>query len=221
MKQVLSLLLAYVFVQTQSWALSGGPFGNTNTVQNVVGTYSGVLTPQAAAVVGGPSTSVGLFSLSQAATGNATGGIVVFVNGTPFNGTIVGLIDPSSGTLRGIVDAQSSFQVVFFVPQTTIVNGVTQTTFTRQTSSIFATGNIQARVQRQSASQTFTSTATTPARLTGTSSIDIFSAIGNNGQPNITQTVAFRVDGFKQSDTPGGATTFTVGQQQNNNNGTP
>lgn len=219
MKKVLSLLLAFVFVQTQSWAITGGPFDNANNVQNVVGTYSGVLTPQAAPVAGGTSTSLGLFSLSQPATGTATGGIVVFVNGAAFNGTITGLINPSTGVLRAIVDAVSSFVVVIFVPQTTVANGVTTTTQTRQSFPVSATGNIQASVRRQAVGQSFSGTATTPARLTGTASLDISLNVNGNGTPIVTNTAVFTVDGFKQSDTAGGATTFNIGTQQNSNNG--
>jgi hypothetical protein len=200
MKKVLSLLLAFVFLQTQSWALSGGPLVAGGPGSSLTGTYAGVLVPQLAPAVGA-STSIGLFTLATPDTGLATGTITVFVNGAAFNGTVTGVMDPKEGKFSGVVDAQSTFQVTIFVPVSTVVNGVTQTTFQAQNFDVFAQGSMDAEAFQDDNVNLFTTSASTPTRLQGTATLDIFFQIANDGTPVVTQTTVFDLDGFKQSDT--------------------
>jgi hypothetical protein len=201
MKQVLSLLMAFVFLQTQTWALSGGPFGGSSSTASLTGTYAGVLVPQIAPVIGA-ATSVGLFSLTQPDSGFTTGTISVFVNGTAFTGTIAGIMDPKDGTFRGVIDAQSSFQVSIPIQTTQIVNGVAVTTTTIQNFNVGAQGSMDCVVSLDLERNAFATIASTPSRVEGTATLDIFFTVDpNTGTPNITQTTAFDVDGFKQSDT--------------------
>src|SRR5687768_1508213 len=74
MQRVLSLLLAFTFLQTQSWALSGGPnYGGAG--QSIIGTYAGVLLPdlEAAALTGGlvqlDQNALGLFAIGIPSSG--------------------------------------------------------------------------------------------------------------------------------------------------------
>lgn len=189
MKQVLSLLMAFVFLQTQSWALSGGPFGSTAAGGTLTGTYAGVLVPQVA-VVGG-SASIGLFTLDHPDSGLTTGTISVFVNGAAFAGTISGVMDPKNGAFNGVIDATSTFQIQIVLPT------VPPTTLN---TNVFAQGNMEAEVSIDNEPGNFSTLASTPSRIEGTAALDIFFQIAADGTPVITQTALFDVDGFKQSD---------------------
>lgn len=194
MKKVLSLLVAFVFLQTQSWALSGGPVYPGGDLTTYTGTYAGVLIPQtaqnAAAVANPPASAIGLFTFKQPTTGFATGTLVTFVNGAAFNGTIQGVLDPQQGQFNGVLDATSSFQVVVLVP-----NG--QGGFTSQSYTVQASGSMDATVEIGLGSAG-TSGA---SRIHGSAALDVFFSILANGTPDVTQTVRFEVDGYKQSDT--------------------
>jgi hypothetical protein len=192
MKKVLSLLVSFVFLQTQSWALSGGPrFGGDSA--SFTGTYAGVLIPEfdPGAPVSTASASIGLFSLEQASKGFATGVLITFVNGAVFNGTIQGVIDPDGGVLNGIIDATSAFDVTEITPVIDPATGAT--TFVAQDFSVFAEGNIHAEVEGSNNSENGT-------RIRGTASLDIFFSILDDGTPEISETARFEVDGFKQID---------------------
>ncbi len=201
MKQVLSLLVCFVFLQTQSWALSGGPFGGSTASSSLTGTYAGVLIPQVAPAAG-TATSIGLFTLMQPDSGQATGSLLVFVNGTAFQGTITGVIDPGTGSLRAVVDATSTFTVTLPITVTSIVNGVPVTTTSVQQFPITAQGSIDATVRLDNSRNAFVTATGSPARIAGEATLDIFFRVDSTtGTPIITQTTGFIVDGFKQSDT--------------------
>jgi hypothetical protein len=201
MNRILSLLMVFVFLQTQSWALSGGPFGSGNASSTLTGTYAGVLVPQIAPVIG-TSSAVGLFSLVQADTGFATGTISLFINGTAFNGGITGIMDPKRGAFRGVINAASSITIQVPVSTTSIVNGVPVVTTTIQNRNISAQGNMDAEVAPDTERNAFLTTASSATRIKGTAVVDIFVTIDpTTGTPNVTQTTAFDVDGFKQADT--------------------
>ncbi len=195
MKLVLSLLLAFVFLQTQTWALSGGPFDSGTAVGGTLtGTYAGVLVPEVAPGVG-VATSIGLFTLAQPDSGFATGTISVFVNGAAFNGTITGVMDPGTGAFSGILDVASTFQVTFSVPG---ANGAVQLV----SFPVLGQGSLTAEVAPSSDRFQFSTTASSALRIEGTAILDVFFDIdGATGTPIITQTTSFSVDGFKQSDT--------------------
>lgn len=225
MKKVLSLLMAFVFVQVQTWAASGGPFSNPQTAKNFSGSYAGVLIPQTqvGAVAGAPAVdpnraaSIGLFTLAQPDVGPATGALVAFVNGAAFNGTITGIIDPNDNSFSGIVDATSTFQIRRLVPTTQIVNGIPVVITTAANFNVYAQGTLETEIEFStdpSPALTTTGARSTrfPARITGTAVLEIFADILPNGTPDVTQITAYEVDGFKQSDTVT-QTTFTFGGQ--------
>jgi hypothetical protein len=216
MKKVLSLLLVFVFLKAQALALSGGPVFS-NAQGNFVGIYSGVLVPKfttftsTATSSGSSSASIGLFTLSQPDTGIATGSVLLFVDGAPFSGVLNGLIDPDSAELNAVIDATSTFSVVIIVPTTTIVNGVPTTTFTTQSFSVSASGNMNARVVPTGFFSTNPNVSVTPSRLEGDASVDIYFHINSDGTPDVSKTAVFEVQGFKQSDVAGtGGTTTTI-----------
>ena len=107
MKQILSLLMCYVFLQTQSFALRGGPTSTGG--QKVQGAYSGVLIEN-----DGLGNDVGIFLLSANPNGASTGQVVIFSQsnstagpggpvGGPFGGN-GGESDIYSGTITGLSD---------------------------------------------------------------------------------------------------------------------
>ncbi len=192
MKKVLSLLVTFVLLQSQSWALSGGPVYPTSA-KNYKGTYSGVLIPDSTGVsTASSSAAVGLFSLAQPSSGLATGAALVFINGTAFTGTIQGIIDPKSGKLSGVIDAVSTYDIISVVGTTTV------------TSKLFATGSIKAKIVSD---PSFASAA----RIEGTSSLDVSGSVNKDGTPIISSTAIFQVDGFQQSTEVAATTTITFG----------
>jgi hypothetical protein len=223
MNKLLSLLLAFVFLQVQTWAHSGGPVYKNNA-SSYVGTYAGVLIPKGVTVTssgtasGTTTAAIGLFTMNSPDTGTATGAMVAFVDGAPFIGTIDGLIDPSNGRFRGILSATASYNVVIFVPQTTVTNGVTTTTFTRQTFPVLATGSMDARVRLSGESFVNSNGGSTANRLEGSASLNIFFLLNNDGTPNVSKIAEFSVDGFQQSTTITTTTTFNIGSNNTTNN---
>lgn len=116
MKKLLSLLLCYVFLQAETFALRGGPSGGSS--KKLTGSYSGIITQ-----VGG--SGVGLFLLTAQSAGASNGSIVFFsqtgttttrpgpigfgttssTGGRFYAGTITGLTDPSTGSYSGLFNA--------------------------------------------------------------------------------------------------------------------
>lgn len=113
MKKVLSLLLAYVVLDVQTWALSGGPvYTSGNLGAAVVGTYAGTLLPKAVnrifqnpAFTGqiNDANTLGLFILGIPASGEATGNFLFFQDGEAYFGGITGFVDPANGKLTALV----------------------------------------------------------------------------------------------------------------------
>lgn len=113
MKKVLSLLLAFVFLQVQTFALSGGPFGNTG-LNNIVGTYAGVFSGLSGTltnpVTGATTTasgtnSLGIFVMGVPSADLATGTVALFIEGVFYQGGILGLADPGEQKIVGISQA--------------------------------------------------------------------------------------------------------------------
>ncbi len=207
MKKILSLLLAFVFLQTQTWAIGGGPQG-TGGGAALVGTYAGVLIPTAQTkplVVGAQnSASIGLFVLAVPATGVAKGAAVAFVDGIAFTGDMTGIADPKKQTIVAIVEGISNFDVITLVP---VVDANGNVTFQEIITKIFAQGNLNAKFESSGGGvNPISGTAGGSSRLSGNASLDLFADLNANGTPNIFNTVKFRVDGFKQSATASAAT---------------
>lgn len=134
MKKVLSLLVAFVFMQEQTWALSGGPvYGGSQAA--VSGTYAGVFTGISGTAVDlglglvDPlgTNAVGLFVIGVPVTDLATGTSAIFIEGTFFQGGILGIADPNKQTLTGVAQAVhitqlTSFTDLFFGQSSKSVN---------------------------------------------------------------------------------------------------
>ena len=207
MKKVLSLLLAYAFLQAETWAIGGGP--NTNlSAAALVGTYAGVLIPRGQTLVQTgvvkSSAAIGLFGIGIPSTGFANGVAVAFVNGLAFTGNMTGIADPKDAKFTGLVEATSSSKVTSLVP---VIDANGNVIFQNVTSKVFAVGNIKANIDGagQISSVAGSSSA---VRLRGTSQLDLYQSLNGDGTPAITNTVKFSLDGFKQSES---STTVTIG----------
>jgi hypothetical protein len=208
MKRVLSFLLMIVFLQMQVttvFAKHGGPdFGGSGGGIDTVGTYAGTLVPVTSTTNSSNtsfSNSIGLFSLGVPDIGVADGACVVFIDGSAYDGTITGVVDPISGKLNGIVDTASTFVLVD--PANPTIN-----------YRVFASGNIEATI-RETASFSATSTAVTisfaTTRVKGTAALDVSSSVDANGAAIVTNSVSYIVDGFKQSSNVAASTSLTGG----------
>ena len=209
MKSVFPLLLCYVFMTAQTYAISGGPvFGGGNVT--TTGIYSGVIqgteesdTPTGTTeppipgdpvpndptggTGGTPSNALGLFTLNVPTTLLAAGTFILFADGEIFTGTINASVDPDNGQLKGLLEGTFDLNITTF-------NATGDPTTTAVTAS--AVGRINARV---TASNSFS--ATSLARLAGTANLDVsFGLIDvNTLMPIVARSITFTVTGFKQS----------------------
>jgi hypothetical protein len=173
MKKILSLLLCYVFLQTETFALRGGPGGSGS--KKLTGAYSGVLTQS-----GGPG--LGLFLLNAINSGASNGEIVFFAQVTAapgagpggfglgsstsgghyFSGSVTGLSDPTSGTFYGLFNALTTVTTVVgavTTSQTVNISGSMKLTVSAGTgsgNSQIITGTASAETAGVAAPSTYT-----------------------------------------------------------------
>jgi hypothetical protein len=114
MKKVLSLLVAYIFLETQMWALSGGPIFADASSTALTGSYAGSfvqknINPGAGFPLDALAPpSLGTFSIAVPVEGESTGTTVFFQGNVAFTGTIRGAADPNKRTITGIIQAVST-----------------------------------------------------------------------------------------------------------------
>lgn len=89
--------MCLVLTVSEGFALKGGPI--YPVAKNVVGTYSGVMTPTDA------SNTLGIFTVGIPDAGLATGTITIFTGIRTFVGTIRGFGNPETGIFRGAIQA--------------------------------------------------------------------------------------------------------------------
>ena len=183
MKKVLSLLLAFVFLHTQAHALSGGPvFGTAGG--SIIGTYAGILA--------GPPNALGIFVVGVKDVGPATGDFNIFISGTFYGGTIIGIGDPQDSSFEGVLQASllsdfSVFTSVFFGDN-----------FTTGTVAGTAAGLVSATIGETGDTGGFTGSLFN-TRITGTATVDV-----RERQPDrqrvdpVTGAVTVRTGTFKQ-----------------------
>lgn len=100
MRPVLASLLCFLLLESQVFAIWGGPsFGVGGTV-DVSGTYSGVLLPS-----DGVANTLGIFSVGVPTKGFASGAVFVFNDGKLFQGSMVGVMDPGEKNFNAIIHA--------------------------------------------------------------------------------------------------------------------
>lgn len=107
MKAIFGILLCYVFLSSQCYAIKGGPVYPGTTSVNVLGTYAAILLPKEP-LLGPKVNSLGLFTLMIPQTGLASGNVFVFRGGVSYTGTIQGAADPATAKLYAVIDASFS-----------------------------------------------------------------------------------------------------------------
>lgn len=192
MKRVLSLLLAFVFLRAETYALSGGPNYGGNV--DIVGTYSGVLvqvlTPEM--TESDLSGSLAVFTMAIPQTGLARGTTLVFSGGQVYDGTITGVGDVTSSnkaSFKGILEA--SYDFTLSTPSTdsdgnptVIVSSVTAT----------ANGTVDAEIFNTNVASTLTTL------IKGTAQVLISNGLVNDAlDPIINEVVDYQLTGFRQS----------------------
>ena len=214
-KSILAVLLCHVLLTAQTYAIQGGPGGGGGfNSLNVVGTYSGVFTgvqekdPNTG--ITSASNSIVLFSMNVPQTGLAVGSSIVFGGGNVYSGTLNAVVDPESGSVRGIVNATYSFQIS--LPIAVSDKGVvTYGAFTVTSTSV---GKMNASIVASNSFSTFTGSTSAAtlvtARLSGSAELDTgFGGINNDFSPVISRITRYTIDGFKQQ-----ATSSTAGTAQ-------
>ena len=185
MKNVLSLLLSFVFIQTQSWALVGGPWPSSGAQASVIGTYAGVLIPTNLG-----SNSLGLFNIGVPETGFASGSFAIFASGGTFFGTMFGVLDPNTRELSAVAEGQQNSKRTIIDPTT----GAVTISFR---PVALASGQITAKLQELKDREKSKSLT-----LTGKGSLDTYnidSSLLGAGDLTKTGTIEFIVNGFQQS----------------------
>ncbi len=184
MKKLLSLLMCYVFLQAETFALRGGP--NAGGGEKVLGAYSGVMVETS----GG--TDMGLFLLNAVAGGASTGQVLIF-SGNSYTGNIFQFdSDTYLGTLTGLSDTSRGGSGKF----NGIFNGSASTGNAANRS---VSGQIVVTAVKNGNNAT--------QRLTGTASSRTVSVSsgGGNFATNAGSLVTYSVDGWLTSGSAVGA----------------
>jgi hypothetical protein len=190
MKQALSLLAGFVLIQTQAWAISGGP--PESQTSSYVGTYAGVLVPKSGNADSNDE-AIGMFSFSQGTNSSFTNGVfVAFVNGAGYSGTIQGVIDPRKKSMSGIMQGAGTYKDTFFDTDSA-------------TSVIFLYGLAGGSIKTKFVSD---SEAPLGTSLEGVARLDVFGQFKSDGSPLVGYSAEFEVDGFQQSSQVLGADLF-------------
>ena len=230
MNRVLSLLVAFVFLQTQAWALSGGPVFGGNAQFSLIGTYAGALLPTVDPAFTDPTdpanvaqntqfNGLGLFSLSVPDTGLGSGAFVYFSEGRTFTGTIVGLADPERQTLIGLLKGQfdivvDSIQVSDdFFGDASLVQTVPGGFANGTIKAEFTAGNATAlgvRIEGEAQMEISEFKTETVTDDNGTPTDRTDDTVTQTNSVETTSTLTLVVDGFQQSNQAGGTTDFSA-----------
>ena len=209
MKRLLSLLMCYVFLQAETFALRGGPGGN----RTISGGYAGVMTQT------GGGSDVGLLLLNASGQGASTGQVAIFSQSSSTATTTPGFpgpIRPSSGggsyyylgTLTGLTDPTSGqFTGVF----SAIAQGLASNTTVLATTSrtIAGTMKLKTVTARTGSIQRISGTAVTQTAISGgggNNGVGSFANYDVSGWQVSTSTVA---NGFSTIDSSTGSSTST------------
>lgn len=192
MKALLSSLLCFVLLESQVFAIHGGPAASAGAA-GVAGTYAGLLIPRDDSSTG--ANSLGLFTFNIGTTGLGTGTSVVFSGGRVFTGTVTAFGDSGNARIQGLIE--TSFNYTLHVPVTTVTGNppVSTTTISDISVTANATGTFDSFVEP--ATDIISGTT---FRIAGTAKLNIDQGqVNDDGSPVITDTVEFTVDGVQQS----------------------
>lgn len=137
MKRLLSLLMCYVFLQAETFALRGGPGGTGNS--QLLGSYSAILLQTSPLfdlsgrqVGTEPGNGLGLVTITVPSVGPAVGNFLLFdsQSSDSFLGRINGLSNPATGQLICLVTGSQ-----FKITSTSVSSGTTGAATTTETVS--------------------------------------------------------------------------------------
>jgi hypothetical protein len=109
MKKLLSLLMCFVFLQAESFALRGGP--NQGAGRPVLGAYTGVI------LATDGTTDIGMFLVSVVSNGASVGEVVFFSENAQlfdfYIGALTGVSDPDKGIFYGVFNGRGAGSSTF------------------------------------------------------------------------------------------------------------
>lgn len=205
MRALLGILLCVLLLQTQVFALSGGPDynrGGSGSIANIIGTYGGVMVEESSfgsfglagtgTTIGGDGGggSIAIYAVQIAASGISTGNVIIFTNGNVYPGTISGIGDTSgkSSTFKGIVEA--TFDYNYQLPQTETITKdgetTTKTTFVTKTATVVSNGTMDTIIEP------VRNGPVTSVLMSGSATL----LVGNFLSPSLT--VVYSVSGYRQ-----------------------
>ncbi len=197
MRPLLAFLLCFVLLESQVFAIWGGPSVSASTTP--VGVYAGVFVP----VLGGasvkyenPSTagqaeanyssSLGLFVLGVPEQGVADGQFLLFDNGDSFAGTLIGFADPRTNTITAIANGPS----------------LSNAGASEYLSPASLSGKMTANIEPPTVDPWTSSIVL--ANLTGNAQFDLAGKVPDTSPSGYgyatLQTLTYAIDGYKQSD---------------------
>ena len=174
MKKLLSLLMCFVFLQAETFALRGGPGGQS--AKPILGAYTGVMLDNSG------TTDLGMFILSAIKNGASTGQVAFFSeNAAIFDyyvGDLTGVSDTAKGIFYGVLDGKGA------------------------ASSTFTTKSLAGQIRLQSAPAASASTG--QSRITGSANSRTNEVITVPGMPAIVVVTigplhTYTVDGWQSS----------------------
>ena len=188
MKVLLSFLLSIILLQSQVYALSGGPdyTRGAGSLTNVVGTYGGVMVEEDDAIDNTNGGSVAVYSVDIAQSGTSTGTLLVFNTGRVFPGTITGVGDPTgtTATFKAIIEA--SFNYTLNIQTSTGIESIDVT------STANGTLNTELLTVRTG--------AVSNVLMTGTATMNISNGgIDDDGNVVVDRVIEYSVSGYRQS----------------------
>ena len=124
MKQLLSLLLCFAFLNAQTFAKHELPGGGLNN--SISGIYGGVMLPNKTVDGSGAplptANSLGLFSFVLPDSGFGAGAMIVFANGTVYDGTITAMGNPKTLKINAVLKATYNFTIITQANDGTLTN---------------------------------------------------------------------------------------------------
>ena len=216
MKAILAILLSFILIQSQAFALR---LSYPSSSIAVAGTYAGALYPQNSGIENGNGAigdnSLGVFAFGAPQSGLASGVAVYFSNGLTYLGTIVGVIDPDKLVLHADVKLQANTtRLTIGVGGVGTIGGGGVGTIggggvgTRTIETIpagFANGSLKADVVNPTASGKFNS-----VRLNGQADLQSQTVDPVTGATGPFVALVLVVDGFKQSFTTAGTVDLSI-----------
>ncbi len=198
MKQLLSLLLCFVFLNAQSFAKHEYPGGG---LQSITGTYGGVMLPTSTSIAGvstSPSNSLGLFSFALPQSGFGSGAMLMFANGTVYKGTITAMGDPTTLKITAIINATYDFTV------SAITSSGSGSSLVTQAVTAHANGSMKATVDSSLGLMNVPT-------IQGTATIGISQGeVDSNNNPVIIEQTEYSVTGVQQTTTASTGITLSL-----------